>query len=213
MLIDTLIYKVKQRWSSLFNLTDGLVEEWAGCFYGKRIKLATRNAAYCGSVLGSEATVRTLSLSDARELEAFFMKLPKESFIYFKPHGFSTKDITSILTSKRFLAYGVFVKDGLIAYSILKLYPGRKAYFGRIIDPKFSGKGIGKFLSVYLQWQCKLMKLRMRGTINLENKPSVGSHLSVGGFEILGPLPGGYTLIEMPLDKLADQAPDLMIGN
>lgn len=213
MVIDKLAYWVRHNWNGLSKVLDCLAEEWAGRFYGKKITLATRDAGYCGSVLGLDANVRMLNQSDAHELEAFFVSLPKDSFIYFKPHGFSAKDVIDVLRSKRFLAYGVFVQGGLIAYSILKLYPGSKAYFGRIIDPRFSGKGMGKFLSIYLQWQCKLMKLRMRGTINLKNKPSVGSHLSVGGFEILGPLPGGYTLIEMPLNKLADQAPALNIEN
>jgi len=111
------------------------------------------------------------------------------------------------------MAYGLFVNEELAGYSLFKLYPGKKVFFGRMINPSLTGCGVGKFLSLYLQWQSQLIGFRMRGTINMKNSPSVGSHKAVGGFDILGELPNGYTLIEFPPEKCPAEPPELKLSS
>lgn len=209
MTIDQIGYALKGRFPSFFKVIEFLAGYATALRHRRSIHKALQEAQIEGRVLGKPALIRVLEPADLKELTAFFAALPEERMTYFRPHGFSQRDLRQVLDRPYFIAYGLFVDGQLQGYSLFKLYPGKKVFFGRILPKNLSGCGLGKILSLYLQWQSGLLGFRMRGTINLQNLPSVGSHKAVGGFEQLGELPNGYTLIEFPPARYPREAPKL----
>lgn len=209
MNIDQLAYSLKRNCGPAFRVAE-VVCGYAVYFrYRERIKDALKQAHQRGTISGRVAHIRPLGQDDLDALMTFFKGLPEGHFKYFRPHGFSKPELVKVLRRPYYLKYGLFLEDTLVGYSLYKLYPGRKAFFGRMLSTSLTGCGLGKYLSLYLQWQSRLLGFRMRGTINMGNSPSVNSHKAVGGFEILGDLPNGYTLIEFPIEKMPEQAPVL----
>jgi hypothetical protein len=207
--IDQLAYALKHNCRPLFRIIEVVSGFLLASIHRKRISSALSVAKVEGSIKGSKAFIRPLKIGDLDMLMSFFDALPVEHFAYFRPHGFTKREVEKVLRRPYYLAYGLFCEGNLVGYSLFKLYPGKKAFFGRILSPNLTGLGVGKFLSLYLQWQSRLLGFSMRGTINLRNSPSVGSHKAVGGFEILGDLPNGYTLIEFSSDRMPTEAPSL----
>jgi hypothetical protein len=209
MSVDQFAYWLKQNFPEFFSYTEVICGYMVYYRYRARIEDALKLAHQSGSISGRAAHIRPLRTDDLDELMTFFKGLPETHFAYFRPHGFSRAELVKVLKRPYYLKYGLFLEDKLVGYSLYKLYPGRKAFFGRMLSTSLTGCGLGKYLSLYLQWQSRLLGFRMRGTINLKNSPSVNSHKAVGGFEILGDLPNGYTLIEFPMEKMPEQAPVL----
>lgn len=205
-------YWLKQHCGPVFKVIESLCGYGVYHLHRKQIEKALQQAELRGSITGRAAIIRPLKSDDIEQLLAFYETLPEGHFKYFRPHGFSRRDIVKVLERPYYLAYGLFIEGELVGYSLFKLYPGRKAFFGRMLSMQLTGCGLGKFLSLYLQWQCRIMGYRMRGTINMQNSPSVGSHKAVGGFNILGDLPNGYTLIEFPIDAMPESAPVLNVS-
>ncbi|NBB79914.1 MAG: GNAT family N-acetyltransferase [Verrucomicrobia bacterium] len=209
MTIDQFAYKLKQHCGPLFKVAEVICGYGVAFLHGKRIREALDQAEQSGTIRGNAARIRALVPGDIYALLAFYETLPEGHFKYFRPHGFARRDVEKVLARPYYLAYGLFLEGELVGYSLFKLYPGKKAFFGRMLSTKLTGCGLGKYLSLYLQWQSRIMGFKMRGTINLQNSPSVASHQAVGGFEILGDLPNGYTLIEFPADLMPTEPPVL----
>jgi GNAT superfamily N-acetyltransferase len=115
---------------------------------------------------------------------------------YFRPHGFSRHELAVVLWRPFYLVYGLFVSGDLAGYCILKLFPGRIVFRGRLVAEEWVGKGIGRYLSNYIDWQCTMLNVRSRSTISRRNRASLKSHAREGDYQILGELPGDYMLIE-----------------
>ena len=209
MKIDQIAYWLKRRWPAVFKLVEFAAGYATAFLNRKAIRMALEQAPLEGTVLNKPALLRILGPSDLDDLSTFFNGLTEDRLTYFRPHGFSQNDLSKVLGRPYFIAYGLFVGGRLQGYSLFKLYPGKKAFIGRILPKELSGCGLGKFLSLYLQWQSRLIGFRMRSTISLKNFASLESHKAVGGFEILGDLPNGYTLIEFPPEKYPMMAPKL----
>lgn len=212
MTIDQIAYWAKKRCRPAFVVLETICGFLVAFWHQRRISLALSQAPQSGSIDGREANIRPLGPDDLEALLCFYATLPESHFAYFRPHGFSRREVKRVLRRPYYIAYGLFLGEEVVGYSLFKLYPGKKAFFGRMISTRLMGCGLGKYLSLYLQWQCRLLGFRMRGTINLKNSPSVGSHKAVGGFEVLGDLPNGYTLIEFPRERMPVAPPELKLN-
>lgn len=196
MNIDQVGYGLKRRFPFLFQILECILGYAVYGFHRRAITEALKRASIEGTVLGESASIRPVDAGNLGQLLRFFGTLPEGSFTYFRPHGFERCELKKVLARPYFVTYGLFVGDELKGYCLLKLYPGRKAFLGRIVGEDLTGFGLGKFFSRYLRWQAALMGFRLRSTISEANLASMQSHKSVGGVEIIGDLPNGYKLIE-----------------
>ena len=211
MSLDKVAYRIKQRCPGLFKVIEFSAGYFVYFLNRRSIRRALTHATIHGEIHKQPAQIRPLRIDDLDQLLSFFATLPESHFTYFRPHGFSRSDIIKVLTRPYYLKYGLFVNDILIGYCLTKLYPGKVGFIGRIISTDYAGFGLGKFFSKYLQWQCYLLRFKMRSTISSNNLPSLGSHKSAGGFTFLASLPNGYTLIEFPRENMPKQPPALSI--
>lgn len=209
MTIDQLAYKLKSHCRPLFSITEVICGYFVAIIHRHDIGKALLEAKQVGSVNGRTATIRPLEVGDSNELLSFFDTLPQRHLKYFHPHGFARRDIDKILTRPYYLTYGVFIDGSIVGYCLLKLYPGKKAFLGRIVSPDLTGCGLGKFFSLYLKWQSRLMGFRLRSTIHKSNIASLESHKSAGSFHVLAELPNQFCLIEFPIDSKPSTAPVL----
>lgn len=96
------------------------------------------------------------------------------------------------------MTYGLFVKDVLAAYALLKLAPTGSAFIGLLAGPAHTGKGLGSFIVAYLYWQASLAGMRTRSTISRHNAASLRFHQAVADFTVIAELPNDYLMIEFP---------------
>jgi RimJ/RimL family protein N-acetyltransferase len=196
MAVDKIGYIIKQRLPFIFGILEVIVGYQSYLASRTVIRRALEQARLEGRVGGVPACMRPITIDDAEAFLSFLANIPEKHFIFFRPHGFGREEIYRILAKPYYLTYGLFVNDRLIGYCLLKLYPGRKAFLGRILSPEYTGLGIGKFFSRFLRWQAAVIGFRLRSTISEDNLVSMQSHKSVGGMEVISDLPNGYKLIE-----------------
>lgn len=213
MIIDKFGYLLKKRFRPLYNVAE-LISGYTVYFFNRKSIRRTLSVARLeGVVKGKDAYIRPLLSDDVERLARYFEDIPEHKFEFFKPHGFSRKELMKVLRWPHFLQYGLFVEDELVGYCILKLYPGKKAFLGTLLSDGYTGCGLGKFLSLYVHWQTDLLGFRMRATIDFSNLASVGSHKSVGGFNVLGELSDNYRLIEFDPGPPDADPPKLLIAD
>lgn len=200
--MEKIAYLIKQYIPALFPVIEAVARRVTVLRFGREIDRALRGGVIDGTVGSQPATIRPLFSEDIATLSPFLSDLPDDHLQYFKPHGFDAASLERVLSSKVFLNYGLFVNDALIGYALLKVAPTGTAFIGRLISPKYSGLGLGAFLSRFLYWQAGMAGLRPRSTISRHNAASLRSHESVSNYEIVSQLPNDYLLIEFPVKEL-----------
>jgi len=209
MSLDSIAYRFKQRHPGVYA---GLVTV-AGSITALRHGRARNNAVSRGTIKGivrdAPAVIRPLVVDDLDALSRFFTSLPDSHFKYFRPHGFSSSALRKVLKSPAYICYGVFRDGEIIAYCLIKLFPTKHAYGGRIASPRFTGIGLGKYMWRYLIWQCTQLGVKPNSTIHNDNLASLGSLRAVQPNIALSPLPGGYQRIEIPIWNIAVDPPEL----
>jgi hypothetical protein len=210
MSLDRIAYLVKKRFKKGYEVAEYFVGFLVFIRNKNRIRRAIQQGTITGTVQGNKAVLRPLRIEDATMLSKFFSEMPDEHLQFFRPHDFSASSLQSILKRPHYLTYGFFIAGNLAGYGILKLLPGRKTYRGRIVGLKYSGWGLGRFLSSYLSWQVSLLGFRARSTISRQNIKSLKTHEVEGAFDVIGELPNDYMLIEFHGSKCAAK-PDLSL--
>jgi len=208
--IDHIGYLIKRRFPWLYIFVEYISRTVVKLMYGRRIRKTLRQAVIKGFVDGDEAEIRPIGVSDAQLVNELFDRVPSEYISYFRPHGLDQKSVYTILKRDDFLTYGLFVRDKMIAYGLLKLYFNGNAYSGRLVDPAMSGRGLGKFLAHYISWQSYLAGFRCCATINKKNEVSLRSNAAVRPFKITAELPDGYILVEYPVKPEHMKPPRLL---
>lgn len=198
--MESLAYLIKQRWPGLFRLIERLARRFSSLRFGRRIKAAQQAATVTGSVDGRAAEIQSIGVDDLATLHEFLFNLPDDWLKYFHPHPFDRKGLQTVLRSRAFLNYGLFVEGNLIGYALLKVAPTGSAFIGLLVHPDFSRLGIGKFIVAYLYWQGSLAELRVRSTISKTNPASLKSHQAVADYQIVAELPNDYIMIEFPAE-------------
>ena len=196
--MEKLAYILKHRLPGFFRVVEAVARVGTGLRFRGRRNRALAKARINGTVGGQPAEIRPLDLEDVPRLTAFLAAMPEEHLQFFHPHGFEPRELEGVVGSRAFMTYGLFVSGELAAYALLKLSPTGSAFIGRLVAPGYAGKGVGRFLSRYLNWQAALARLRARSTISRKNAASLRSHQAVAQFRIVSELPNEYLLIEFP---------------
>lgn len=164
--------------------------------YGRRIRLALLEARVEGFVGGDPAVVRPLGPVDLDALYNMIAAIPDAHLRFFQPHGLDRDALCRVLQSHTILAFGVFVRQRLVGYALLKLFANRTAYAGRLVHPEFAGAGLGRYLIHYLYHIGFRLGFRIRATISRENVACLRSHAAVRPLRILAELPNNFHLVE-----------------
>jgi hypothetical protein len=209
--VDHFAYLVKQYLPFLFPLIEWLARGVTRIRFGRAIESAQVAATLNGTVGQRAATIRPLGLEDSGRLHAFLDSLPEKHLKFFHPHGFGLGQIKTVLASRAYANYGIFVDDELVAYALLKLAPTATAYIGLLVCPEQGGLGLGKFIVHYLYWQASLAELRTRSTISRQNPGSLRCHEAVSEFRVVAELPNHYVMIEFPQKEV--DPPRLELGS
>lgn len=168
---------------------NGVLFTWR---YGRKMK-ALREML---EAVAREYQIAEMASIQATDLERFFAAQPKESFTFFKPHGFDAKSLRKLQKNKAFLAY--IVKDGNspVGYFFLRSFFFGKAYLGKMVDHDHQGKGIGKMMCLCAMDIASTLGLRMFETISKDNLSSLFSTQNVLETRIVEEMPDNYLMIE-----------------
>jgi len=207
--LDSLVYRIKRRYPRVFAGLAAVSKTVTVLRHGRARRNAISNGEIKGTVRGAPASICPLQVTHVDALSQFFSSLPDSHVEYFRPHGFGELALRKTLTSSVYACYGVFREEEIIAYCLIKLFPTKNAYGGRIVSPRFTGIGLGKYLWRYLIWQCNQIGVEPHSTIHADNLASLGSLRSVQPNIVLSPLPGGYHRIEIPISDIAAVPPEL----
>jgi len=121
------------------------------------------------------------------------------------------KSLRRILARDDVMTYGLFVGEEMCAYALLKLFFTKRAYIGRLVAPRLTGIGVGKFLSRYLCWQGNLLRFCPCSSIHHDNLASLKSHAAVRPYNVVAELPNGFRLIRFGTIPEDDNPPTLDI--
>lgn len=198
--MEHLAYLIKQRVPSLFIVIEEIARWIVVVRFRHRIEVAERDSLVEGVVADRAAKMRALCLSDVSDLKKFLDSLPPGWLRYFAPHSFEKSGLVSIVKSRAFLKYGLFVDGCLQGYALLKVAPTGSAFIGLLVHPDLSGLGLGRFIVEYLYWQASLAGLRTRSTISKSNTASLSSHSAVSEYSVVADLPNEYIMIEFPFE-------------
>ena len=193
--MEYIAYLLKSYFPALFQVLNKLALKFTEIKYKTKVWDLYTDASITGSVQAKAALIRPLAASDVDVLDGFIGRLPPAYLKFFRPHGFDTRSLCTVLASSAYLTYGLFVEGKLCAYAMLKLTPMKSAFIGRLVAPELNGLGIGKYLARYLYWQAALLGVVPYSTISKENIASIRSHKSIADFEIMKELPNNYLLI------------------
>jgi len=195
-LIDKLAYFVKKYCTPIYDVMERVVGHSVYYCNRRKIDFAVNRAEVIGSVDGKVAHIRPLEMRDHSELVVFFERISSEHLTFFHPHSFSSIGLARVLAKPYYLLYGLFVENAVVGYCVLKLFPGRKTFRGRLVSEDWGGRGVGRFLSKYLNWQVGLLGFSSRSTISRKNLASLKSHEIEGHFSVISELPNDFILIE-----------------
>lgn len=208
--IDKIGIYIKKNLRPVYELAETLLGIWVYLANRKSIRSAISQSHQEGFFQGESLCIRQLKAEDITALSDFLNTLPESHLVFFRPHGFSKSALWICFHKPHFLMYGLFQNKALIGYALLKLFPGKKAFRGRIISQKDSGKGLGKLLSRYLDWQMGKLGFLARSTISRHNLASLKSHTVEGNFRVIDELEDDYILIEFL--PTPDSQSDLFMG-
>ena len=197
-MMERLAYLIKTHLPGVFPLVAYFGRLVTAFRFSRQRTEALSKAVVQGKVTDQRAIMRPLATEDIDALQRFFADMPELHLAYFQPHGFSRADLLTVLRSRMFMIYGLFIEDSLAAYALLKLAPTGSAFIGLLVRPEHTGKGIGRFIVKYLYWQASLAGLRTRSTISRHNIASLRSHQAVADFKVVAELPNDYFMIEFP---------------
>jgi len=177
--IDALAYRLKQNMPWAFQCIEYASTAITVMRHSRRRAAALGTGTIHGTIGGSVASIRPLSVEDLGVVSHFFSVLSEDHLRFFHPHSFAELELQNVLNSKTRCCYGLYKEDQLVGYCIIKLFPTKNAYCGRVLAPSILGRGLGKFLWQYLIWQAALMGVTPNATVNRNNLPSIHSLKSI----------------------------------
>lgn len=202
MRLDAVAYALKTRHPAIFSVLDWTSGVLTILRHGLPARRATMEGRLSLIVSGQERLIHALRPADVDALSQFFAVQHAESFTFFRPHGFNSRDLMRVVKSQTTLAYGLSLGGAIKGYGLIKLFPTRNAYCGLFLDSSLRGQGFGKFLWKYLIWQCELIGVTACATIHPDNMSSVASLRAVQPAIRLYDLPNGYKRVEIPANGL-----------
>ncbi|MEN1729456.1 MAG: GNAT family N-acetyltransferase [Pseudomonadota bacterium] len=210
-LLNTLAYRLKHGFPRLFAKVEQRARGITALRYSRRLTGVREASGLEGTVHDRDAVIRPLGPEDQSALRDLLHRLPEDQLQFFRPHGFDTESLTTVLTSSAFLPSGLFIQEELVAYALLKITPTGSIFAGSMVRPEWQGQGIGTFLSRYMYWQAALAGLPCHATISKGNLPSLKAYQSGRDYRVLSELPNEYLLLEFPPMPIDEETPRLEI--
>lgn len=168
-------------------------------FYGRRIKLAIRDALFLKHDMPYE--YRQLQLEDAGNLLDFISNQPEGFDKYFSPHPFDLKNFRRVLSNGTFVLIGVFDHKDLVGYCFLRFFVNKSAFRGKIVDYKYQGRGIAKHMGQIMTNIASDAGFHVYATISTSNVASLQSAKSGAQIKVIKELPDDYIYIEILKDS------------
>lgn len=187
---------LRDRCSWLWNIL-GVVLSWLFSIrYGRRLKqipiVLTKHSQ--GNPFG--LSLEALSRENVQALAKMFSEQPDEAFTYFRPHGFSSKELRVLVRDSGFLAY--VVKDGnqVVGYIFQRSFFWGKAYRGYITDYRWQRRGVNKLMNTFMTEISSLLGLKVYGTISPANVASLKSAESANEVKMVKSLSNGDYFVQ-----------------
>ena len=147
------------------------------------------SAAGCSFSLAGE--------EDLPLLEAFLAGQDVENLKWFQPHAFDLASLKRLHRNPSFLMMKVTGPEGQVTgYFFLRCFFIGRAFAGLVVDRKWQNRGIGSKIWEAEAAICNRLRLRMRATISLDNKPSIASCRNGTDVKELERLADGYLAVE-----------------
>lgn len=139
---------------------------------------------------------RGLSRSNAEQLFEFINNQNDTDLEYFRPHGFSLKEIEGQFNNRALLLMGVFDQNKLIGYFFLRFFCNRKCFVGRLIDGSYRGRGIGNVMNTIMYETAWRLKFKCLSTISRNNRLVMHAHSRNSHIRVIKELHDDYLLVE-----------------
>lgn len=212
-MITKLAYRLKQKLPTFYSYVEQATATLFAIAKGRLLSHVRAKSNYVGNVDCEVLTVRILedTDSDVIALSTFLNELPNDHLRFFHPHGFSPTDVRRVLRRLDRICSGLFQDELLVAYTIIKLYPGNRAFLGLVVHPRYVGRGIGKFLWRFMYWQCSILRVEPFSTISRHNDASLRSQRAVASCAIVEDLDNDYQLVRGTIASSHRSRPRLKI--
>ena len=109
-----------------------------------RSKISPSNYFRFFSVHETNFTIRTLITKNLNEVYSFFKySINTNSSDFLMPHSTDLKTLKTIFNKTSHIPLGIFYRDMLIGYALIRLFFPKKASYAIFISEEWQGKGIG----------------------------------------------------------------------
>lgn len=139
---------------------------------------------------------RILKNSDLESVSNLILSQKSERLSFFKPHGFSLKDLQAIYNLNSFIMMGVFDEGKMVGYFFLRCFANKQCFVGRLIDESSEGKGIGRVMNEIMYNTAWNAGFKCLSTISKNNNMVMRSHSNNNTMIILKELPNDYLFVE-----------------
>ena len=192
-----MLYKIahilRDKLSWLWNLIE-LVNSWLFSMrYGKEVK------AFSFSQIPDGYDIMPMRNVPTEKLVRFFEHQPKESYTYFRPHGFDAKSIRRLQRNKSFLAYVLqdTKNEKIAGYCFNRCFFHGQGFRGRMVDVEYRGKGLGTAMNKLLNEVGWGIGLRLFETVSKDNAASYHSAMSASRVRVVEELPHNELYLEI----------------
>ena len=135
---------------------------------------------------------------DLPGLGRFLARQDGDNLKWFNPHDFDETTLKRLFRNPSFLMMKVTEGegDGIVGYFFLRCFFIGRAFAGLVVDREWQNRGIGSKIWEAEASICNRLRLRMRATISLDNKPSIASCRNGTDVQELDRLGNGYMAVE-----------------
>lgn len=180
-----------------------IIEALNGALFRLRYPLWKKKATATLAQVTNNASSVHWSLVTEEDLPALSTWLLQQSTSaqqYFRPHGFQLQDLQRLWKNPAFLLIKVSRKESsspIIGYHFLRCFCIGRAFHGLIVDPLFSGQGIGAQMWRIAYQIAQQQGITLFATISDNNLPSLRSAQKSVVLEVKKQLPQHYRLYQI----------------
>lgn len=178
-----------------------LLEFFLGVIFFWKYKSLRNVIIKRSNFITSPYSVRSVHWNDLADLRSLCLSLEPEKRSFFEPHPFDFFSLSIALITPSFQMIGVYYKKEMVGYGLLKCYPNRRCFIGRIVAKNYRRKGIGRILNEVLYHSSWSSNFRLFSTISKENLDVIQSHQGNRFIISKTEIGNGYYKIEFTANK------------